>query len=361
MKREEPRIRNILMNDVKESNYSKVLKRDFRHLREFMLSEEKQKRLAKMHTVQKVVFSSYWLFRELVINLTPSRRLLLVVAIFFTFVNVNFNSEGDQSANSSFIATFLYLLIIMLELKDKLLLIKELEAGQTVQTALMPVETPKIEGWDIWIYSSPATEVGGDLVDFLEIDKERYYTAIGDVSGKGLSAALLAVKLQATIRALAGREEKLENLGKVLNQTFCRDCLPQMFASLIYVEVNSTENLLRILNAGHFPPVVVRKNSAEKYVKGGAALGLHSTMRFFEQNLTIENDDLVLLYTDGLTEAQNENGEFFGEERLLQYLPKLHHLSAAEAGRQLLDAVEYFSGDADKGDDISLVFLRRKK
>lgn len=358
-KKEEPRIRQILMNDVKESNYTKVLKKDFRHLREFMLSEEKLKRMEKMHAVQKVFYGSYWLFRELVINLTPSRRLLFVVAVLFTFININAGSEN--SSNGSFIATVLFVIIIMLELKDKLILLKELEAGHSVQSALMPIENPVVEGWDIWLFSSPATEVGGDLVDYSVINNGHHYVAIGDVSGKGLSAALLAVKLQATLRAVSGREEKLENLGKILNQIFCRDCLPQMFASLIYVECTAADNILRILNAGHFPPVVIKKNSAERYVKGGAALGLHSTMRFFEQNLTIDDDDLILLYTDGLTEARNENGEFFGEERLLQYLPKLHHLTAAEAGKQLLDAVEYFSGDAEKGDDISLVFLRRKK
>lgn len=358
-KKEEPRIRHILMNDVKESNYSKILKRDFLNLKEFMLSEEKQKRLDKMHTIQKTLFSSYWLFRELVINLTPARRLLFVVAIIFTFLQINTGTE--DSSNGSFIATLLFVIIIMLELKDKLLLIKELEGGQSVQAALMPVESPEVNGWDIWLFNSPASEVGGDLVDYSAITEHNHYAAIGDVSGKGLSAALLAIKLQATLRAVAGRDEKLDGLGKTLNQIFCRDCLPHMFASLIYVEFKHADNILRVLNAGHFPPVIIKNNCAEKYIKGGAALGLHSTMRFFEQNLTIDDDDLILLYTDGLTEARNENGEFFGEERLLQYLPKLHHLTAAEAGRQLLDAVEYFSGDAEKADDISLVFLRRKK
>jgi len=122
-----------------------------------------------------------------------------------------------------------------LELKDKLHAKTELEEGRSVQNALMPEENPKVDGWDIWLYTRPANDVGGDLLDFTKISENNYGISLGDVAGKGLSAALLMAKLQSTIRAIVPDYISLSEFGNKLNHIFCRDSLPKLFSSLIYI------------------------------------------------------------------------------------------------------------------------------
>jgi serine phosphatase RsbU (regulator of sigma subunit) len=349
----EPRIHKMLVDDVKNKDLTKSIRRDFNLLTEFMISEEKHARLNKMGGFKRFFVRLYWLLRALIINLTPARRLLLVLALFLFMIN-------DNSGNSVPLPGVLILLfILMLELKDKLLARRELEAGHGVQRGLMPQETPHCRGWDIWLFSRPANEVCGDFVDFLSFNEVRHYAAIGDVSGKGLGAALLGMRLQASLRALASPQENMELLGTRLNAIFIRDSIPGMFASVLYIALDSDSNELHLLNAGHIPPIRIAKDRITKTEKGCAALGLSSSMKYAEQIISVANDELVLLYTDGLTEALNEAGDFIGEEKLLEYLPQLHGLSPKEAGERLIAAVDYFIGDAIRNDDLSIILLRR--
>jgi hypothetical protein len=347
-----------LIDDVRNKNITKSVKHDYRTLKEFMLSDERKKRLREMNVVKRIFAQTYWMIRALIIQLTPARRILLLIAILLLMINPN--RSGDSSS-FPLISVLLFLFIIMLELKDKLLAHRELQAGHGVQQALMPDPAPQMERWDIWLYGRSANEVGGDLIDFLKYDDNRFYVALGDVSGKGLSAALLSIKLQATLRALAGGSSSLEDLGKQLNNIFCRDCMPQMFSSLLYLEFNPLTDKFRVLNAGHFPALTIHNDSVVRMEKGAPALGLMNSIKFFEQELSIGENDLVLLYTDGITEAANEHGEFFGEDRLMKFLPKLHALPSKEAGEKLIAALDYFVGSTERADDVSIILMRRKK
>ena len=130
-----------------------------------------------------------------------------------------------------------------------------------VQLALLPSATPVVPGWDVWLFTQPANDVGGDLVDHLKIDDTRHFVALGDVSGKALPAALLSVKLQATLRALAPQFDNLGDLGSAVNFILQRDGLPSRFASLVYLLLSIDSGHVRVLNAGHMPPLVVRGNT----------------------------------------------------------------------------------------------------
>jgi len=240
----------------------------------------------------------------------------------------------------------LLLFILMLELKDKLLAQSELEEGRAVQRALMPKTNPSVPGWDLWLMTKPANEVGGDLVDYLELGKNRFGVALGDVAGKGLKAALLMVKLQATLRALAADFSSLAELGRKLNTILRRDSLPDSFISLVYLELGPESDKVRLLNAGHLPP-------------GSAALGVLAGAVFVEQEIALQPGETLFVYSDGLTEARNEAGEFYGEERLTNLLPTLTGLSATDAGVRLMLEVERFIGEAKAHDDFSLVVLKR--
>jgi sigma-B regulation protein RsbU (phosphoserine phosphatase) len=252
------------------------------------------------------------------------------------------------------------LLIIMLELKDKLLARSELEAGHKVQSALLPDRPPELLGWDIWLFTRPANDVGGDLVDYVELSRGRLGLALGDVAGKGLAAALFMSKLQSTLRALVTRATSLAQLGSWLNDVFCRDGLPQRFASLVYLELRPDDDRVQLLNAGHLPPLLVRSRSHEVLPHGAPALGIIPRVSFQRQTVLARSGDLLLVYSDGVVEARNEEGAFFGEERLLALLPLLRTKGSEEAGNALVRAVDDFVGEAPRNDDLSVILLKRK-
>ncbi len=127
-------------------------------------------------------------------------------------------------------------------------------------------------------------------------------------------------KLQSTIRALVYDAASLSFLGEKLNKIFHRDSPSKIFASLIFAEINSELNDLKFINAGHYPPVILRNNQIEQLQKSAPALGLIKDATFSEQHISLNQNDFVIIYSDGLTEAQNEAGDFFGEARLIELL-----------------------------------------
>ncbi|MBK7629179.1 MAG: serine/threonine-protein phosphatase [Ignavibacteriales bacterium] len=247
------------------------------------------------------------------LHLTPLRRILVLVGIFSLLINRSGFSFGSNSiiVDFSFLGGLLILFVLAVELKDKLLAKSELEAGRKVQKELMPEQDIQIAGWKLWLFTSPANEVGGDLIDFLRLDENNYVITIADVAGKGLKAALLTSKLQATIRALATEINSLSDLGKKINKIFHRDSTPSLFASMLLFKIDTNSGKVEYINAGHFSPLIISNNEIKEFSKGGAALGIISDSNYKEQSIVLENNDLFIAYSDGVFEAQNEHDEFF--------------------------------------------------
>jgi hypothetical protein len=352
---EQPNIGKTILEDLRKGDFERSLKRDYRELRDFMVNEQREKRLKEMKPLKRSFFIGWWFLEGLILKLTPARRILLLVAVLLMIADPTQNSNNG----AHLIAGLVFLFIIMLELKDKLLAHEELEAGHAVQNALMPERTPQVAGWGLWLFTRSANEVGGDLVDFLSISQERVGITLGDIAGKGLRAALLTAKLQATIRALTPDLTSLSELGRKLNFIFCRDSLPNLFASVVYLEAQPGTGIVRLVNAGHFPPIVVRGQKLEKTDKGGMALGLSPQAVFNEQHLELQSGEVMVVYSDGLTEARNGQGQFFGEQKLLDLIPQLATNSAQQIGERLIAEVDQFVGDARAYDDISVVIVKR--
>jgi serine phosphatase RsbU (regulator of sigma subunit) len=353
---DEPKIRHVLRDDLSRGDFWSTLRRDFKELREFMLTDERRKRLSEMSRVKQWLYIAWWLLKSLILKLTPARRILLLIGIVLVLIQANNQGESQQY---HVLGGLILLFVLMLELKDKLVARQELEAGHAVQKALMPERTPRVPGWNLWLFTRSANEVGGDLVDFMQLGENRFGVAVGDVAGKGLRAALLTAKLQATLRALAPDFASLAELAGKLNQIFCRDSLPNLFSSLFYLEIQSNSGAVRAVNAGHLPPLVVRGLRIEKMEKGGMALGLSTAAAFSEQGIVLQNNDILLVYSDGLTEARNEQGDFFGEKRLLDLLSQLSHLPAEQLGSRLVAEIDRFTGEARANDDLSIALLIR--
>ncbi len=342
-----------LLEDLRSGHLQHTLRQDLKETYHFYLDDASRDELSAMGQVKRFLTAGWWLLKSLFFKLTPLRRLMLVASLFLVL-------NGTGGDTGFLYAGFLVLLLTLaLELKDKLLAQDELASGRDVQLALMPEGNPALPGWETWLFTRPANDVGGDLVDYLERDGGRLGLALGDVAGKGLPAALLMARLQATIRALAPAHTDLADLGRTLNYIFRRDGLSNRFASLVYLELNAHDGHVRVLNAGHFPPLVIRRDSIEEMARGATAIGLMADPPYVEQHVDLAPGDLLVVYSDGVTEARNAYGWFFDEDRLHTLLPGLRGLTAEAAGKAILAAVDGFTGPARPSDDLSLIVLRR--
>lgn len=359
----QPKLRQTLWNDIRRGDLHRTLRRDFRELTEFFLDDRQKERLETMGRFKRWFYILMWLLKTLFLKLTPLRRILLVIGVILLITSGDITFTGDNvhyQNDTSILGALIILFVLMLELKDKLLARNELAAGRAVQHALMPPERPAIPGWDVWLFTQPAREVGGDLVDFMQIDPGWFGISIGDVADKGLGAALFMSRLQATLRTLVPDLRALDELGAKINRIFHRDGLPNNFASLIYLEMCPDSGTVRLVNAGHIPPVLLKGGTIRELPKGAPALGLLPEATYEEQKVTLNSGDILFIYSDGVTDSRNEHGHFFGEQRVFDLLPSVHRLSARECGKLLLTEIKKFIGDAPVHDDLSMVILKKQ-
>ena len=238
---------------------------------------------------------------------------------------------------------------------------EELKVAYEIQINLLPKENPQIAGYDIAGKSIPAKEVGGDCYDFIRIDDHHLAICLGDISGKGMPAAMLMANLQATLR------------GQTLFSTSCKDCLQrsnkllfqstdlQKFATLFYGILNTRKNELCYSNAGHDYPFLFSGDKEPRRLEtGGTVLGFLENFIFKEQVIPFSPGDLLLVYSDGITEAMNADEEEFGENRLVEVTLKHRDELASTLIEKIIAAVKLHTGDAPQMDDITLVVIKRE-
>ena len=352
----------VIVDDFKDRGITRIVGDTFSGLEAFYLTEQERRQLAEHRGFRRFMLRIWWFLKGLLLRLTPARRVMLAAALWFlVFGSQRIQiRQGAVDIRYPFVGTSLLFMVLVLELKDKLVARDELEAGRKVQLALMPSEDPQIPGWDVWLYTQPANDVGGDLVDHLPLDVGCHSVALGDVAGKALPAALLSVKLQATLRALAPLFPGLGDLGAAINRILQRDGLPTRFASLVYLVLTPESGCIRMLNAGHMPPLLVRGSQVTTLERGGMVLGIMPGATFTEQSVTLEADDVLVVYSDGVSEAMNERGDFFGDDRLHAVAIPTEGLTAKAIGQRILERVHRFIEHAPPSDDISLMVLRRR-
>jgi len=357
----EPKLGRIIKEDFKSGGLFKSLRRDFRDLKEYYISEEKHKRLKEMNWVKYIFVFWWWILKSMILKLTPLRRVLLIAGFIFLLMPENMSYERHNvnvRIETGYFGAMLIVFVLMLELKDKLLAHDELEAGRKIQNALLPEENPEFSGWSVMLFTRSANEVSGDLVDFIKIEPNKGGFLIADVAGKGLKAALLTTKLQATVRAFVSDMDSGNLVAKV-NDIFYRDSLRNIFASLLYIEIEENSGMLKYVNAGHLPPIYAGSTGVKELPKGDAALGLMKGVSYKENNLELKSGEYFFAYSDGVTEARNESGFFYGSERLYNFLPHLRNKNAKEIGEAIISDVDKFTGDSRANDDLSLLIVKR--
>lgn len=362
-KKEEKPKNNIhggFFRKIPPRNFWHTVFRDLRDIKEFYLEEEQKNRLESMRPIARGFYLAGWLLKSLFLKLTPIRRLLLLIAIFILFLQnsrIQFGSVG-VTLNFSDLGGLILVFILMLELKDKLLARNELAEGRAIQMRLLPDPNPGIAGWDAWLYSKPANDVGGDLIDCIRFNDDHHILVLGDVSGKGLPAALLMVKLQATIRALFTESTRLADLGFQINQIFHRDGITCSFATLVVLDIRGDSGKIRMLNAGHTPPVFIRGGIPLPTAKGNPALGLMADTPYNVIEAVMQRGDVLLVYSDGINESCDPQGECFGNDRLFSLLRERPDIQPTDLGVRILEAVQHFRGEARPEDDQTLLILK---
>jgi sigma-B regulation protein RsbU (phosphoserine phosphatase) len=243
--------------------------------------------------------------------------------------------------------------------------VRELEIAREVQERLFPQRYPSIPGVEFAGYCRPALGVGGDYYDFIELPRGRVGIAIGDVSGKGIAAALLMASLQASLRSQAIADVGSEaELMSNINQLIYDASTSSRYATLFYGEYEPVSRQLRYVNAGHNAPMILRRGISELHDEvirletGGPVVGLLQAAKYDQATLTLEPGDILLAFTDGVCEALNEDQEEWDEVRMIDAAHKACSLDPARMIQSLFREADEFTGKARQYDDMTLVVMK---
>jgi sigma-B regulation protein RsbU (phosphoserine phosphatase) len=237
---------------------------------------------------------------------------------------------------------------------------QELDKAREIQQGLLPKKIPQVRGLEVAGAWQPARVVGGDYFDVLKFSEGKIGVCIGDVVGKGISAALLMANLQASFRAFASEAVSPGALVSKLNEVISNNIAADKFVTFCYCMIDTTDNRLTYASAGHCPPILFHKSGESVPLKeGGTPLGIFPDREYEHAGLQLESGDRLVLYTDGLTEAMNSDEEEFGEQRLVELGSRNIALSASEMLAAIKKEVVSFC-NASFQDDFTLVVVAVK-
>jgi phosphoserine phosphatase RsbU/P len=322
------------------------------------------------------------LFWAMVMKLSPARRVLLLIALVLAVmdfpasvsVNTGHGVERLVTVNIKAILAFgAFFVLLALELADRVIMKRDLEIAREIQGWLVPKIPPEVEGLDIAFATRPANTVAGDYYDAFLRQRadgaagppeagslDRLLLVVADVAGKSVPAALLMATFQASLRTIAAAPVALEELVERLNNYACQHSLGGLrFTTAFFAELDPKTLALNYINAGHNPPILRRSsNEMIRLEEGGLPLGVRAEARYGVGAAELGHGDLLAVLTDGVVEAENDQGEEYGETRLLALLGGDKRGSAADELGRLMASVDAFVGSARQHDDITCLLVR---
>ena len=235
----------------------------------------------------------------------------------------------------------------------------ELNSATEIQRGFLPKEMPTVQGYEIYASSTPAREVGGDFFDFISFDTGNLGLVIADVSGKSVPAALFMGLSCTAVRVCSRWLFSPSSLLSQVNSHIIRYAESGMFFSIFYALLKPGSGSISYVNAGHPSPVLIRDTDILELSRTGPIIGFMDGEEFFEKEITLHDGDLLVCYTDGVSEAKRSDGEMFGKERLIQAVKSSREEPVQEINNLILAEISRFVGDAPQFDDISLLIVRR--
>jgi phosphoserine phosphatase RsbU/P len=308
------------------------------------------------------------LFWAMMNKLTPARRVLLLVALALLFISgIQFQIGHNETIEikAEFLSALLFLLLLSLELADKITMKRDLEIAREIQAWLVPSTPPMIPNAEVAFFTRAQNSVAGDYYDAFYPTEDatsggKLMLVMADVAGKSVPAALLMATLQASLRTIASEGLPLGELAIRLNHYACAHSLGgQRFTTAVLAEYDPATRRLSYVNAGHNSPVVRRANSSTERLESGALpLGITTEATFPSAEITLQPGDTLVLFTDGVVEAFNAAGEEFSDNRWLNIIRGLPNLNAQQTLQFLMKSVEDFVGATRQSDDITCLVLR---
>jgi sigma-B regulation protein RsbU (phosphoserine phosphatase) len=309
-------------------------------------------------------------FWALLLKMSPARRVLLLLAfalMVLSSFSFRFGNGSVLEIKFEAVAALLFLLLLSLELADKVTMKRDLEIAREIQTWLVPSEPPVVAGADIAFASRPQNSVAGDYYDAFyptasAEENGKLMLVIADVAGKSIPAALLMATLQASLRTIAGEGAPLGELVVRLNRYASAHSLDgRRFTTAVLTEYDPAIRHLVYVNAGHNPPILRHVNGAlEKLEVGGLPLGIETGAVYDTAAVDLGPGDVLIFYTDGVVEAFDEKGDPFGDERWLDVIRALPDGNAQESLEFLMKRVDDFVGLTRQSDDITCLVFRIK-
>jgi hypothetical protein len=302
------------------------------------------------------------LFWAMMMKLSPGRRVLLLIALVVLLLpSLHISDKVNVDTGGFHIWSAIILLVLLaLELADRVTMKRDLEIAREIQSWLMPSTAPVVPGVDIAFATRPANTVAGDYYDAFFRPNERLLIVVADVAGKSVPAALLTATLQASLRTLAALPGSLAELVGRINRYACERSLEgRRFTTAFLAELDPSTGVLAYVNAGHNWPILRRASGEfERLEIGGLPLGIREDQIYQSGTVTLAHGDLMLIFTDGLPEAENDQALEYGEERLLPAVRDLGNATAQEAIERLMASLEQFVGLTRQHDDITCLVVK---
>jgi len=316
-----------------------------------------------------VVKEFFWAVFE---KLSPARRVLLLLALICLIIpQGSFQYTGNDHQvhvgefDLHFWSALLLLLLLMLEIADRVVMKRDLQIAREIQSWLLPGAPPQIPGLELAYATRPANTVAGDYYDVFPRpgktnDENRVVIAVADVAGKSIPAAMLMATFQASLKTLSTAQVPLTELAANMNRYACTNSQGGLrFTTAFLAEYDPARRTLDYINAGHNNPILRRANGLiERLDVGGLPFGILPEAQYTAANVTLAPGDWLLIFTDGLVEAENSLQQEYGEARLLTALEAGKSFSPAELLKRLMAELDLFVGTTPQHDDVTCMLLK---
>ena len=317
-----------------------------------------------------VVKEFFWAVFE---KLSPARRVLLLLALILLVIparRVRIHGRRRQSPRSAnsilhFWAALVLLLLLMLEIADRVVMKRDLQIAREIQTWLLPGAPPQIPGLAIAYATRPANTVAGDYYDVFPRpgktnDDNRVVLAVADVAGKSIPAAMLMATFQASLKTLSTAQVALPELAANMNRYACTNSQGGLrFTTAFLAEYDPVRRTLDYINAGHNNPILRRASGQiERLDVGGLPFGIMPEVKYESATVTLAPGDWLVIFTDGLVEAENAREEEYGETRLLTAIEAGKSFEPGEMLKRLMTELDFFVGNTPQHDDVTCMLMK---
>ncbi len=316
-----------------------------------------------------VVKEFFWAVLE---KLSPARRVLLLAAlVMIAFPTGGFSYQDAAhevhvvELDLHFFGGLLLFLLLMLEIADRVVMKRDLQIAREIQTWLLPGAPPQIPGLSVAYTTRPANTVAGDYYDVFPRpgktnEENRVMFAVADVAGKSIPAAMLMATLQASLKTLSTAQVALPELVANMNKYACSNSQGGLrFTTAFLAEYDAARRTFQYINAGHNNPILRRANgSIERLDVGGLPLGIQADAKYESATVTLAPGDWLIIFTDGLVEAENARQEEYGEMRLLSVINSAASSSPSEMLKRLMAEVDLFVGTTPQHDDVTCLLIK---